>query len=330
MTDERSLRELQERVGMDHEPGRAMIPPDYGSLTVHGVKLVGDGDGAYIDMDVMPSETLGLLLLRRAGLDRLGTQFSANDQAILDSSVPKSWVLSGKALDSVLDDFIALAGGDNEKYAAFAAKFGYLGLCNKHALPVKHLPFEKPTDLLFDMVNPQVEPCGIEGIERLKDLRWYVSWVKGMLELTCRLRENNEYPNKVPNFGTQDQWQALDADASRLGVCMIPPKNQEDAELFLECYLDYGRAWGEVELINRWNGGRLVAGYQCISLWDHIIKRLMFRLAGVARLCQGCFKAMEPRAKEWCVTCRPLYAASTRQRRTRTKEARRKAALTDH
>jgi len=344
-----NINEIQQLVGMGDESSRAMPLTGQGYLSVCNVKWSGDGDNSFLEMAFSPDERFHEILIK------LGEQtplYGNQDEHELESLlvpgaptgaelesrlVPVSWSgaeldpveehelesrfmprsLSGAELDSILDGFIGLHEKDVKHYKKFADKFGFLGLCKVHGLPRKHLPYDDHN-----------RSCEQNFIEQLRDWRWLVNWVRAALIISAQLRKNRMYPNHPPKFCTQNDWLALDWDASRsedsiqvpMGLDLIGAQN--DAETLLATYVNYGLGWGDVKPFLDWSGNSPTVGFQGPTLWDWIARQLLFRIAGGEKLCEFCYKPIDTKRKfKYCSEHKGKTAEAIRKRRIRAQKS---------
>ena len=261
--------------------------PGYETLHVTKIKMVGDGDGAYFELDTGTSKRQAELLeLSPTGV------LTVSEKQELESLMPTRRILSGPDLAPVLDGFVALDGKSDRVYMRFGRQFGFLGLCNKHGLPYKHPRNKTAMGAAMDLfAAPEmkqvlsqvgsVPECGNAGFERLIYWRWLAKWVKSAVMLAAILRENRVHAGSKPEkFGDQGDWQSLDWEACQSGISVNAPKKQVDAESLLELYVNYGLNWGEVRPYLAWTSGLPTVGFQGHTLWDHIVRQLLFRIAG--------------------------------------------------
>lgn len=256
---------------------------------------------------------------------------------------------------SVLREFVVLAQASDEEVAKFAGRFGPLGLCEQHGLPVHHN--------WATLGEHRLHGCGPGRRERVDAWRAFALEARLLREFAEAFGRGDDTPEQLLDLAQQvGMREVFDARSARdwvteLGIAPGIDTSDEEVErqtaqqqnvereviasMLLRWVADRWLTFGEVRIRYRWDHERATASpfLEAPGLFGLLATKL---LADIVRLmegkgdarslnaveCAGCGRVFVPKAKprpgqrSWCDDPECKKAARTAADRARRERER--------
>jgi hypothetical protein len=239
----------------------------------------------------------------------------------------------------MLEEFVALADAEENKYLEYACRWGLLELCKEHFAPTSHnhncepiIPFRTtvlgPTEKAF---KEHLEKLLSEG-EPLRAWRKYARYARALLNIAARLHTGE--------LGSDEDWKTLHFDrAGFLGwnhAEKRKEKNFSDINFEKSLVATGVNNWlesGGVQPKVSWKASRPIVTFECPKPYGKLFANLAIQLmmavsqVDAVAICSACGQSYMPRRRpkknqrRYCPNCK-----KTARRDASADYRRRKAA----
>ena len=277
-------------------------------LQVYGVKLVGEGEDVYLQLDTWEGDH------EIEGHPNYGKPVESYE----------SGVVGADDTANILDAFISLVDAPDRQIELFAERYGLLGLCDIHGIPWGHTKV------------PGIS-CGPADKEMLKHWKWLARRTLAILRIAADLHWSITYTDQPSMFGVSEDWAAipyewqpsdpLQAMVADIESSYLIPSNIVDAREALARYVNESLEWAGVHPVLNWFGDIPFVEVSGVGAWRHVANRLLHNVASNKRLttCTHCGALYTPQRMRrtrprYCPQCKSAPAARVRKQRQRSIE----------
>jgi hypothetical protein len=241
----------------------------------------------------------------------------------------------------MLEEFVALADADENKYLEYACKWGILELCKEHFSPTSHNYNCEPIIPFRTIVLGPTEKAAKEHYEKILSegepisaWRDYARFAKAILNIAARLHEGE--------IGSDEDWDTLHFDeAGFLGLDYAAErrKSKKFPDLYREKSMiangvnTYWLGSGGVQPRVSWKASRPIITFECPKPYGKLFANLAIQLmmavsqVDAVAICSACGQSYMPKRRpknnqrRYCPTCKKVAQrdASADYRRRKSK-----------